>query len=63
MRKFILQTIIIFTFLSCSTTKTVEGNKVDSQNEKFITYDYADKIDSEKLEFIKKTIIGIAKKF
>lgn len=54
MRKFILQTIIIFTFLSCSTTKTVEGNKVDSQNEKFITYDYADKINSEKLEFIKK---------
>ena len=54
MRKIILQTIIILTILSCSTTKTVESNKVDNQNEKPITYDYADKIDSEKLGFIKK---------
>lgn len=42
-------------FLSCSATKTVENTKVDTQNEKLITYDYADKIDSLKLDFIKKT--------
>ncbi|WP_298327236.1 hypothetical protein [uncultured Dokdonia sp.] len=56
MKKTILSIIIVLTILSCSTTKTVENKKkTDSLNEKPITYDYADKIGSEKLNFIKKT--------
>ena len=49
MKKTILSIIIVLTILSCSTTKTVENKKkTDSLNEKPITYDYADKIGSEK---------------
>ena len=55
MKKTILPIIISLTILSCSTSKTVENKKVESLNEKPITYDYADKIGSEKLNFIKRT--------
>lgn len=55
MRNNILPIIIALTILACSTPKTVEYKKVDSLNEKPIIYDYADKIGSEKLNFIKKT--------
>ncbi len=55
MNKTIIQIIIVVTILSCSTTKTIENKKVDSLIDKPITYDYADKIGSVKLNFIKKT--------
>lgn len=54
MYKTILQIFIVLITLSCSTVKTIENKKVNSLNEKPIAYDYADKIDSEKLKFIKK---------
>ncbi len=52
MKKTILQILIGLTILSCSSTKII-----DSVNEKPITYDYADKIDSEKLNFIKTNYV------
>ncbi|PCI02538.1 MAG: hypothetical protein COB81_05115 [Flavobacteriaceae bacterium] len=55
MKKTILQIIIGLTIISCSTTKNVDDKKGDSQKEKAITYDYADKIDSVQLNFIKKS--------
>ena len=55
MKKAILNIIFGLSIISCSTTKTVENKKVDSINESSITYDYADRINSEKLNFIKKT--------
>jgi hypothetical protein len=53
MKKIII-VLIVFLFYSCSTTKNVENKKNDSNNEKPITYDYADKINDEQLNFIKK---------
>lgn len=53
MKKTIIQIIIGFTIFSCSSSKTVENKRADSQNEKPITYDFTNKIDAKKLNFIK----------
>ena len=55
MKKALLNIIFGLSILSCSTTKTIENKKVDSINESPIIYDYTDRIDSEKLNFIRKT--------
>jgi|GEM_PF-1117113 archaellum component FlaF (FlaF/FlaG flagellin family) len=55
MKKTVLQIILCLIITSCSSTKNLDDRKIDTQQEKPITYDYADKINSAKLNFIKKT--------
>ncbi|MFD0964065.1 hypothetical protein [Pseudofulvibacter geojedonensis] len=54
MNKTILYIIIGILITFCSTTKNVNIEKEKSSNGKPITYDFADKISKEKLDFIKK---------
>ena len=53
MKKIILQIIIGLVIFSCSTTKNTDNKKIDTQKEKPITYDFADKVNSEQLDFIR----------
>jgi hypothetical protein len=61
MKKIIIALTIII-FYNCSTSKNTESKKFVIENEKVVVgdgktviYDYADKINSEQLNFIKKT--------
>lgn len=59
MKKITLQLIVCLILTSCSSTKNLDDKKSNTHQVKPIevkpiTYDYADKINSAKLEFIKK---------
>ena len=53
MKKVLFKIFIFLSIVSCSSTKGVENKENNIENEKPIYYDFADKMDSEKLLFIK----------
>lgn len=54
MKKTIVQIIVCLIITSCSSTKNMDEKQNSIRKEKPITYDYANKINSAKLNFIKK---------